>query len=250
MSARSRINHGARRLRLPALSLRNRDSAVICPTCGWRGRSFLVFRDRPNAVCPRCGALERHRALWLVLRDMLSSDRRYRVLHFAPEACLERNFRRLSNIDYVSADLEAKADLQLDITRMRLSNASFDVLVCSHVLEHVPDDIVAMREMRRVLDPQGFALLMVPRNLSLQTTHEDPSIVDPEDRAREFGQHDHVRIYGEDFVERLEDAGWAVSRLLAAERFGPALLTRHGIYSHEELFITRPTSSRSPRALE
>jgi len=243
MSARSRIDNGTHRFRMRALSLWNRGSAVTCPTCDWRGRSFLDFRGRPNAICPRCGALERHRALWLVVRDTLSSERRYRVLHFAPEDCLERNFRRLSNVDYVSADLEAEADLQLDITAMPLPDASFDVVVCSHVLEHVPDDAAAMREMRRVLDPQGFALLMVPRNLGLRATKEDPSIVDPADRVREFGQHDHVRVYGEDFVERLENAEWAVSRRTAAEIFELDRLRLHGVLPHEEVFITRPASA-------
>jgi SAM-dependent methyltransferase len=156
-------------------------------------------------VCPACGSLERHRLLWLYLRrrgDFFA--RGLRVLHFAPEPCLESRLR--GKLDYVSADLEpGTADVVADIAALPFEQASFDRVLCIHVLEHVRDDAAALRELRRVLAPGGEALIMVP--LLGDTTDEDPD-ASPDERVRRFGQADHVRLYGAaDLFARIAAAG-------------------------------------------
>jgi SAM-dependent methyltransferase len=128
-----------------------------------------------------------------------------RVIHFAPEAPIERRLRAELD-DYVTADLEPGADLQLDLQALDLPGASFDVVLCVHVLEHVPDDAAALRELHRILKPGGWGVIQVP--ILRETTDEDPSLTDPAERLRRFGQEDHVRIYGRDFAGRLEAAGF------------------------------------------
>src|SRR5205085_3135557 len=124
---------------------------------------------------------------------------------FAPEWALRQRLRRLEHLRYVTADLCAPdVDLHVDITALSLEDASFDAVICSHVLEHVPDDEVAMRELRRITAPGGWCLVMVPLDLAREHTHEDPSITEPRDRLRVFGQADHVRFYGPDILGRLE----------------------------------------------
>lgn len=202
-------------------SLPNR---VYCPICRGRFGQFMPFGKpaRQNALCPACGSLERHRALWAFLErhtDFFASPS-LRLLHFAPEACLESRFRELFKARYVTADLlDRRADVQADITDLRFPDASFDVVYCSHVLEHVPEDRKAMRELHRVLDKDGIAIVMVP--LRGQVTDEDLSVTSPEERTRRYGQWDHVRYYGLDIVGRLEEAGFAVQAVETAKTFTP-----------------------------
>jgi SAM-dependent methyltransferase len=171
-----------------------------------------VGPNRANARCPNCGARDRQRHLWLYLerRTNLFSDR-LRVLHFAPERIFEEKLRPQPNLDYVSTDLaRARADVKADITDLPFPDDAFDVILCSHVLEHVVEDRKAMRELHRVLRPEGWALVLVPIDFSRVETFEDPTVVAPADRERLFGQADHVRIYGPDFKARLEEAGFTV----------------------------------------
>lgn len=190
-------------------------ATVYCPICRSRHDQFRPFGTPPraNALCPTCTSLERHRALWLFLErctDFFASPN-LRMLHFAPEACLERRFRQLL-AGYVTADLlDSRADVRADITALQFNDASFDIVYCSHVLEHVPDDHKAMRELYRVLDSDGLAIVMVP--LRGAVTEEDLSITDPQERARRYGQADHVRYYGMDIVTRLQAAGFDVQRI-------------------------------------
>lgn len=200
-----------------------REPGVLCPCCGESFASFAPHGrvPRPGARCPSCGALERHRLLYLYLgarTPFFTAD--LKVLHFAPEGCFHRWFRRLPNLDYTSADLMSPHAMEkVDITRIQWPDDTFDVVLCSHVLEHVPDDRRAMAEVRRVLKPGGWAILHVPMDRSREHTYEDDRIVSPQDRERHFGQHDHVRLYGRDFVERLEAAGFEVT----VEAFGSTL---------------------------
>jgi SAM-dependent methyltransferase len=155
--------------------------------------------------------MQRQRLLMLYLSsetDVLSAP--LRMLHFAPEQCLHDRFSAAPNLDYVAVDLLdlPMVDLRVDITDMQFEDQSFDVILCSHVLEHVPDDLRAMREMRRVLRPGGRAFLQHPIDHARERTYEDPSIVDPGERNLAFGQEDHVRVYGRDFPERLRAAGF------------------------------------------
>ena len=179
---------------------------MSCPLCGRRFRPFRTFNGRPNAQCRRCGALERHRALWLLLRDDISG----RVLDIAPDRSLERALRPMPGVEYVSGDLErTDVDVRLDVTAMPFDYASWDVVLCSHVLEHVPDDAAAIRELRRVVRPGGRVYVMVPLVPGRTDTLEDPAATTPEQRLARFGQPDHVRIYAEDdLTARLRAGGF------------------------------------------
>lgn len=184
-----------------------------CPLCQYSANAFEPFgvNPRPDARCPQCGSLERTRLLWLTLeRTSGLAERKVRLLHFAPELTLQKALRSMTNVSYVSADLEKhRADVVADLTKgTPFPDGSFDAVVCSHVLEHVDDDHVALREIGRLLAPGGKGYLMVPLDSKLAQTIEDPSVTDPEERLRLFGQTDHVRRYGLDFGRRLSQAGF------------------------------------------
>ncbi len=198
-------------LKLAALFLRG--DTVACPVCGGRFRKFLPygrFNARPNALCPNCLSLERHRLIWLFLQKQTAFfSTKQSVLHIAPEACFIPRFEKIHGDQYVTADLESPlAKVKMDIHRMPFANDSFDVVLCNHVLEHVDDDIQAMREIARVLKPGGYAILQVPFfNPVQEKTFSDPTITDRKMREQMFGQDDHVRRYGHDYVERIASAG-------------------------------------------
>jgi SAM-dependent methyltransferase len=184
-----------------------------CPCCQRHLRRFVASIAGPRTACPACGSLQRQRLLILYLTahtNVLNS--RLRLLHFAPEQCLYDRFRAAPELDYVTADLAdlPMVDVQVDITDMQFEDDSFDVIVFSHVLEHVAEDTRALREIRRVLRPGGRAFVQHPIDHARAATYEDPSIVDPAERDRAFGQRDHVRVYGRDFIERLHAAGLTV----------------------------------------
>jgi SAM-dependent methyltransferase len=222
-------SHLAHRLRSTALGRRveaqlYRGSAVECPCCGGMFRRFApygVSPRRPRARCPGCGAMERHRHLWLFLSertDLLT--RPQRLLHFAPEAVFRRQLEALPGLCYVTADLAAgRARVRADIMRVPFADASFDAILCNHVLEHVPDDKLAMGELLRILRPGGWAVVQVPQRSRMPETLEDSSVSDPRERERLFGQRDHLRQYGADYAGRLAAAGFEVE----AERFGDGL---------------------------
>ena len=194
-------------------------------------------------TCPWCGAFERHRALCLYLRertDLFSSARS--VLHFAPEWSVERTLRALPHVEYLSADLESPTAMEhVDITALPYADGSFDSILCSHVLEHVPDDLAAMRELRRVLRPGGSAIVLVPLDQRLQHTLEDPGIDDPAERERVFWDPHHVRLYGRDFVARLERAGFEVTVDPWVRSLDPGLIERYGLLPEDDIYVcTRP----------
>jgi SAM-dependent methyltransferase len=180
---------------------------VRCPCCSARFRTFAPFNGRPDRLCWRCAALERHRQIAVLLEhrpELLRPG--LRVLHIAPEWPVRRLLEDSRPCRYVTADLEDPAvDINFDLTAIPLPDNSFDVVICNHVLEHIRDDRAALREIRRILAPAGWALVMTP--ILVERTLEDPSITDPEDRLRLYGQRDHVRRYGWDYVDRLRDAG-------------------------------------------
>jgi SAM-dependent methyltransferase len=163
------------------------------------------------------------------------------MLHLAPEPHLGTYLQRQGNLDYLSADLDVgSAMVEMDVTAIDRPDASFDVVYASHVLEHVPDDRQALRELRRVLRPDGWALFLVP--MWGPTTLEDPTVTSPDERARRFGQHDHVRMYGHDgvFEARLAEAGFAVTVERFADELGPAATRRYGLPTDEYLYRCRP----------
>ncbi len=193
-------------------SARTKGDDVWCPVCERGFSRFLPFAGRVDASCPGCRALERHRMIWLLIKEeLVAPDRALRMLHIAPEIQLETRLRSLEKVDYLSGDLyPTRAMAQVDITDIDFPDGTFDAILCSHVLEHVPDDRRAMRELRRVLKPDGWAILDSPVDWDRPTTYEDPSIVSPRDRRRHFGQWDHVRWYGADYPSILESQGWTV----------------------------------------
>ncbi len=189
--------------RLASLLLKQRR----CPCCGWFGFRFEPFGNkmvrRDDAQCPICGSLERHRAAFLLLRDKIAAGQK--VLHVAPEPLMIPWLVSLS-CEYLNVDLYHPAMQRMDITEIRLPDRSKTLVWCSHVLEHVQDDRKALSEMFRVLAPGGLLIVQVP--IQDHTTYEDNSVVNENDRLEKFLQEDHVRLYGLDFAERIEEAGF------------------------------------------
>jgi len=187
--------------------------ARYCPVCRNRSSGFKPFGivPRDDAQCVHCGSLERHRLTWLYLQKStdLFDGKPKKMLHVAPEPCFELRFQDQLGRGYLTADLHnERAMVKMDICNIQYPDNSFDVIYCSHVLEHVPDDRQAMREFHRILRPNGWAILNVP--VTSEATYENPTIVEPEERQKVFGQEDHVRRYGPDYVDRLRDSGFEV----------------------------------------
>ncbi len=196
-----------------------------CPVCGGRYGRFLPFGlgGRRNARCPGCGSLERHRFLWLRLRDEYGLlRRRSRLLHVAPEPCIRGALAGNPGLRYVSVDMfDPAADRAADLTALPFPAGAFDVALCSHVLEHVTDDRAAMAELYRVMAPGGRAAIMVPIDLKRAETFEDPAIDTAAGRNAAFGHPYHVRICGADYPDRLREAGFRVDTVSSE------LLSRH-----------------------
>lgn len=217
-----------------------------CPCCGWYFRKLLTYgvKPRKNALCPRCGSLERHRLLWLYLKDKTNIfDSPLKVLHIAPEPFFQKLFKSMPNLDYVSVDLNSRyAMLNMDITNIIYDDCLFDVILCSHVLEHVADDRKAITELLRVLKPGGWAILQVPVFSELVKTLEDTSITTPDKREEVFGQKDHVRKYGLDYKDRLEDAGFMVNVDPYAESLSPEITRMFCLNRDERIYYcTKPS---------
>jgi SAM-dependent methyltransferase len=212
--------------------------------CGGSSRRFLQYglAARNDAQCPRCGALERHRLFWLYVsrRTNLFDGKPKKMLHVAPEACFESKLKRVLGDGYLTADLlNPAAMMKMDITRIEFPPESFDVIYCSHVLEHVPDDQKAMREFHRTLKRGGWAVLTVP--IMVACTYEDPTITSPAERLKVFGQEDHVRLYGQDYADRLRKAGFRVEVCQVGDLAGPDEVIRMGLTpaSGEIFFCTK-----------
>lgn len=185
-----------------------------------------------------CGAVERHRLIWHYFEKMtdLFDGRQKRMLHVAPEPNFEERLRKQLGAAYLTADLyNPQAMVRMDITDIQYPEETFDVIYCSHVLEHVSDDRRAMRELRRVLKTDGWAILMVP--ITADKTFEDPSITDPAERLKHFGQSDHVRRYGPDFVDRLREAGFGVKVSSSDELLRDEDTTQMGFDRSEDIYF-------------
>lgn len=186
---------------------------VECPICEHHYRIFLPYgriNPRKNALCPSCLSLERHRLIWLYLREKTDFfQKKLDVLHIAPEHCFMKPFEKQHGDKYITADIESPlAKVKMDIHEMPFEDSRFDAVLCNHVLEHVTDDIKAMSEIRRVLKPGGWAIMQIPFFSPVpDVTFEDHSITDKREREKIFGQDDHVRKYGRDYSKRIEKAG-------------------------------------------
>jgi len=216
---------------------------VECPICSHSFRKFLPYGNNAgeNRLCPNCLSLERHRLMWIYLKDY--SDfftKEYKLLHFAPEQPFLKRFKKMKNLDYTTADLVSPiADMHIDIMQIPLPGDSYDLIFCNHVLEHVDNDILAMKEIYRVLKPGGWAILQVPINYNYMYTHEDITIVDPREREKVFGQYDHVRWHGLDYPDRIRQAGFAIEEFDIKRHLTVELIERYRLDKKEILYIAR-----------
>ncbi len=211
------------------------------------GKSFSKFlpygyeNQRENVLSPSTLSLERHRLLWLYLKDYTDFfTAPHKVLHFAPEQAFYKRFRNLKNLNYTTTDLNSPlADVKADICKLPFSDNSFDFILCNHVLEHIPDDEKAMRELFRILQPGGTAILQIPQDLNREKTFEDDSISDPAERAKIFGQYDHVRVYGRDYFDKLRSVGFKVKEVDLTSQLDPEVVDRYRLAKGEIIPVAR-----------
>lgn len=211
------------------------------------GRSFSKFlpygyeQQRENVLSPSTLSLERHRLLWLYLKnhtDFFTAP--HKVLHFAPEQAFYKRFQKLKNLDYTTTDLESPlADVKADICNLPFLDNSFDIILCNHVLEHIPDDTQAMKELYRILQPGGTAILQIPQDLQRKKTFQDDAITDPKERAKIFGQYDHVRVYGRDYFDKLRSIGFEVEEVDLTSNLDPHLVDRYRLAKGEIIPVAR-----------
>jgi len=226
----------------PLIALWFKGDNFTDPIDGKSFRKFLPYgydKQRENALSPSTLSLERHRLLWLYLKNetsFFSSGKKLKVLHIAPEQCFLQLFKKQNNLDYITSDLESPiADVKADICDLPFDDNSFDVVFCNHVLEHIPDDTKAMQELYRVLKNDGFGIFQIPQDLSRAITFEDDSITDPKERAKIFGQYDHVRVYGRDYFDKLRSIGFKVDEVDYTKKIAPELVERFALSKGEIL---------------
>jgi SAM-dependent methyltransferase len=211
-----------------------------CPVWKSRVRNFVTYKELslPNFVCPVCYSFERHRLALIFFgqRTGLLDSSSKRMLHIAPEEGLQDRFKKIANLKYFTGDLnDPSVMVKINVGELPYTENSFDVIYCSHVLEHIQDDRKAIRELNRVLKFGGHAVFQVP--IANEKTFEDPSITEPAQRKRLFGQSDQVRSYGPDFKIRLEETGFNVQVFSAEEIVRPKDLYRMGIPVSEVIFF-------------
>ncbi len=214
------------------------------PIDGRSYRKFLPYgygKQRANALSPGTLSLERHRQMWLYLQNETNFfSEKLKVLHIAPEQEFLRKFKKMDNLDYTSADLFSPiVDVKADILDLPFEDNSFDVIICNHVLEHIIDDKKAMSELYRVMKPKGWGIIQVPMKNSLEKTYEDFTITDPKERQKHFGQYDHVRWYGMDYFDRLNDVGFETEINFYSQKFSEADIKRFGLNKNEILPVVR-----------
>lgn len=227
-------------LRRSFLRLRHAGWSRWCPVCGSRLRRFLPYGlvPRPEAQCPVCESFERQRLCWLYLREQLSDGRPRKILHMAPEKGLSRRLRAVPGIDYLSADISMRwAMVKMDLTRAPFEDETFDIILISHVLQHIPEERQALSELRRLLKPDGWILMS--EGFREGPTIEDPNAITPEQRKAVYGDPTYVRRYGGDFVDRLQAHGFAVTVVPFGDRFDIAQRQRMGLGRERLLHIAR-----------
>jgi len=217
---------------------------VECPVCGRSFRKFLSYGSnvahRENVLCPYDLTLERHRLMWLYLKNesnFFTADH-LKVLHIAPEQCFHKKFQAQKNLDYLTGDLLSPiADIHFDLHDIPLEDNRFDVIFCNHVMEHVTDALRCMQELHRVLKPGGWGILQVPQDMNRAETYEDARIVTPEEREKHFWQYDHVRLFGRDYPDWLRKAGFEVEEYNPNKHFSKELIARYRLLETENLYI-------------
>lgn len=228
----------------PILVFALRGKKYTDPIDGKSFRKFLPYgyeNQRENVLSPSTLSLERHRLLWLYLKnetDFFNTEKK--MLHVAPEQAFYKRFRKMKQLDYTTTDLHSPlADVKADICALPFENNTYDIIFCNHVLEHIPDDQKAMQELYRVLKPGGMAILQIPQDLSRKHTFEDNSITDPKERAKIFGQYDHVRIYGQDYFDKLRTIGFDVEEVDYTSHLSEEKIDRYRLAKGEILPVCR-----------
>ncbi|MCG1037528.1 methyltransferase domain-containing protein [Polaribacter sp. DS7-9] len=226
----------------PIIALTLKGNKFTDPIDGKSFRKFLPYgygKQRENALSPSTLSLERHRLMWLFLKDetnFFTSTKKLKTLHIAPEQCFLDLFRKQKNLDYITSDLESPiADVKADICNLPFDDNTFDVIFCNHVLEHITNDTKAMQELFRVMKKGGFGIFQIPQDLSRETTFEDNSITDKKERAKIFGQYDHVRVYGRDYFNKLRSIGFKVEEIDYTKKIAPEKLERFCLMKNEIL---------------
>ncbi len=219
---------------------------VECPVCEKHFSKFLSYGSdiahRENVLCPYDLTLERHRLMWLYLKDHSNffTQNKLNVLHIAPEQCFYGRFKKQNNLNYLTGDLVSPlADLHFDLHEIPLEDNRFDVVFCNHVLEHVDDALRCMKELYRVMKPGGWGIMQVPQDHNRDVTFEDPSIVSPEDREKFYWQKDHVRLFGKDYPDWLRKAGFNVEEFDKESNYDATLVERYRLQKEEILYIVR-----------
>ena len=207
-------------------------------------RKFLPYGygiPRENVLSPSTLSLERHRLLWLWLqRETDFFSKPSKLLHFAPEQAFYKRFRKMKHFTYTTTDLNSPlADVKADICDLPFGENEYDIILCNHVLEHIPDDTKAMQELYRVLKPGGIAILQIPQDLNRDVTFEDNTITDRDERAKIFGQYDHVRVYGRDYFDKLRNIGFTVDEVDYTTTLTPQEVDRYRLAQGEILPICK-----------
>ena len=225
----------------PILKIYFKGSKYTDPIDNSKYRKFLPYgygkNIRKNALCPGTLSLERHRLLWLFLeRNTTFFNDKLKVLHFAPEQPFYKKFKSIKNWDYITCDLNSPlADIKADICNLPFKKFEFDLIICNHVLEHINDDLKAIREIYRVLKKNGVAILQVPIDESLSKTFEDKTIIDPKKKSELFGQYDHVRKYGKDFYDRLKSVGFKVKKIDVQKNLSEKEIKEYSLPKYEKI---------------
>ncbi len=222
---------------------------VLCLICNHKYRIFEPYKNIENARCTNCFSSQRHRLLYEFLNKetnlLKEGGKRIKLLHFAPEKAFYDIFSKQSNIDYFPSDLNPKTYQfykktkihEVDITKIPFADNSFDVILCNHVLEHIIDDSTAMKELYRVMKPNGWGIFQVPIDFEREETYEDFSKITARERYISFGQIDHVRWYGMDYIKRLRDAGFRVSDIDYTKQYSQEEKFRYGLPEKEFIYF-------------
>lgn len=218
----------------PILAFILKGNTFTDPIDGKSFKKFLPYgygKQRSNVLSPSSLSLERHRLLWLYLKnetDFFTSKEKLKVLHFAPEQCFLKRFRALKNLDYTSTDLLSPiADVKADICDLPFQDNTYDVILCNHVLEHIPDDAKAMKELYRVMKVGGMGVFQIPQDLNRDITFEDNTITDIKERTKIFGQYDHMRVYGLDYFDKLRSIGFKVEAVDYTSKLSKEEITKY-----------------------
>ena len=222
----------------PILSLIFIGSKFTDPINGKQYSRFLSYgynNLRTNALCPGTLSLERHRLLWLYLNSNSNIESQFlNVLHVAPEQVFFKKFKKFKNWTYTTTDLNSPlADIKADLCNLPFKDETYDLILCNHVLEHIIDDIKAMKEIYRVLKTGGKAILQIPLDMEKEESYEDHTIINPKDRSKHFGQYDHVRIYGMDFFKKLSNIGFRYEKIDFTSKLSDREITKYGLIKGE-----------------